>query len=152
MCFVYLFKLYYILHLLFPFIWFHCFAHCCWWDLWLPVLFDRMTFCHSTDIICSPRFVRPESCLSLFQRETLCLGFSEIRWTEPRIGRDSCPRIASCQRRFGTLRIPQLEFERVGSRLVVELLLLELVAAAEAVPKLEEVEEGKRYSRTEKLN
>jgi len=35
---------------------------------------------------------------------------------------------------------------------VVELLLLELVAAAEAVPKLEEVEEGKRYSRTEKLN
>ena len=35
---------------------------------------------------------------------------------------------------------------------MVELLLLELVVAVEAVPKLEEVEERKRYSRTEKLN
>jgi hypothetical protein len=35
---------------------------------------------------------------------------------------------------------------------VVELLLLEPIVAVEAVSKLEEVEEGKRYSRTEKLN
>ena len=40
----------------------------------------------------------------------------------------------------------------MGLRLVVELLLLRLVVAVEAAPKLEEVVEAKRYSRSEKLN
>ena len=126
--------------------------HCCWWDLLLPALFDKMTFCRCTGIVCSQRFGRPESCLSLFQRETLCLDFFRIRWSEPRIGRDSCPRIASCRHQFDTLKILLLEFGQVGLRLVVELLPLRLVVAVEAAPKPEEVEEAKRYSRSEKLN
>jgi len=125
--------------------------HCCWWDLLLPILFDRMTFCRSTGIICSQRFGRPESCLSLFQRETLCLDFFRIRWSEPRIGRDSCPRIASCRHQFDTLQILQLVFEQVGLRLVAELLPLPLGLAVVAAPKPEQVEEAKRYSRTEKV-
>jgi hypothetical protein len=45
------------------------------------------------------------------------------------------------------LRIRQLEFEQVApSRLVAALLRLAQVGAVEAGLKLEEVEEGKRYS------
>ena len=50
------------------------------------------------------------------------------------------------------MKILLLEFGRVGLRLVVELLPLRLVVAVEAAPKPEEVEEAKRYSRSEKLN
>ena len=125
-------------------------SHYCWWDLWLPVLFGKTTFCHSTNIICNQLFDRPESCLSLFQRETRYLGFFEIRWSGPRIGRDSYLRIASCRRRFGISQIRQQEFERVAPlRLVVVLMMLGQVVAVEAEPKLEEVVEEKRYSRSE---
>ena len=134
----------------FPLVLLQQLSHYCWWDLWLPVLFGKTTFCHSTNIICNQLFDRPESCLSLFQRETLCLDFFRIRWSEPRIGRDSCPRIASCRRQFDTLRILQLVFEQVGLPLVVELSTRRLVVAVGAASKPEEVEEEKRYSRTEK--
>jgi|TARA_B110001450_G_scaffold251237_1_gene271069 hypothetical protein len=48
------------------------------------------------------------------------------------------------------LRILQLVFEQVGLPLVVELSTRRLVVAVGAASKPEEVEEEKRYSRTEK--
>jgi hypothetical protein len=49
------------------------------------------------------------------------------------------------------LQILQLVFEQVGLRLVAELLPLPLGLAVVAAPKPEQVEEAKRYSRTEKV-